>query len=348
VISDSLQANPDFAFVVVEEVDNTTGKLTLVASRQGNVPGLTGDVPLLTFDVTAADTSGSATFTYGNEKIGDPEAIAFDVITETYTVLIGAGTTPTLTPTVTTTPTVETPTPTTTPTGTITPTVTTTPTTETPTPTGTITPTVTATATTETPTPTMTPTATGTPATETPTPTPTSMSTPTGTVTPPTETPTATITPTGTSTGTIVVIVPGQVVLSKNVNDDWSGATVEVDDTGQDATTDVEGNFDLVDVPVGTHSSITADAPGYVSAVCESPTISSPSANLAAVSLTSGDIDGDDSVDITDATAVGASFGETDPATAVDINDDSVVDILDIIAVSISYGLTGPTEWTCQ
>ena len=162
----------------------------------------------------------------------------------------------------------------------------------------------------------------------------------------PTATPT--ITPTGTSTGTIVVIVPGQVVLPKNANGDWSGATVTVDDTGQDATTDADGNFNLVDVPVGTHSSITADAPGYISAVCESPTITSPAANLAVVSLISGDIDGDDKVDITDATAVGASFGETDPETAADINGDGIVDILDIIAVSVNYDRSGPTEWICQ
>ncbi|MEW5961721.1 MAG: cohesin domain-containing protein, partial [Chloroflexota bacterium] len=100
ISASNLQVNPDLVFVVKDEVDNVAGKITLVASRQGEVPGLTGDVILLTFDATAADATGDATFSFQNEKIGDSTATAFDVITETYTVTIdGVGPEPTTEPT---------------------------------------------------------------------------------------------------------------------------------------------------------------------------------------------------------------------------------------------------------
>jgi hypothetical protein len=61
----------------------------------------------------------------------------------------------------------------------------------------------------------------------------------------------------------------------------------------------------------------------------------------------SGDIDGDDVVDITDATAVGVGFGSTGPDLMADINRDEVVDIFDLILVSVNFGETGPQTWEC-
>jgi hypothetical protein len=65
-------------------VDNTTGQIKLVASRQGRVSGLTGEVPLLTLDATAANRYCPATFTYSHEKIVDPTAKAQEVTTQSY------------------------------------------------------------------------------------------------------------------------------------------------------------------------------------------------------------------------------------------------------------------------
>src|SRR6185503_10102076 len=95
------------------------GRLRLAASRQGNVPGLIGDITLLTFEATAANTTGITTLTFANEKIGNAQAQAFSVTNTSYTVSIGlAGTitptpgTPTVTPeTPTSTPETATPTP---------------------------------------------------------------------------------------------------------------------------------------------------------------------------------------------------------------------------------------------
>jgi hypothetical protein len=136
--------------------------------------------------------------------------------------------------------------------------------------------------------------------------------------------------------------------LAGRANNDWSDATVVISDTLQSDTTDATGNFSIADVSTGIHTAITADAAGYLSAVCSSPTVTAPTTILLPVTLLSGDINDDNLVDITDATAVGAAFGQTGPALAADINHDEIVDIFDIILVSINFGEIGPQVWTCQ
>jgi hypothetical protein len=384
----NLQPNPDLSFVVRNEVDNALGKLRLVASRQGNVPGLTGNVTLLTFDATVGNIPCLPTLAFANVKIGDAQAQPFTVITHNYTISIGLTPTPTpITPTVTPetptatpeTPTVTPETPTVTPeTPTATPeTPTATPETPTATPeTPTATPETptatpeTPTATPETPTatpetPTATPeTPTATPETptatpETPTATPETPTatpeTPTATPETPTatpETPTATPetptptpeTPTPTPT---TATVSGQVILSGQANSDWSGATVQLDNSAVfSATTDTGGNFSILDVPAGPYTTLTADAPGYLPAVCNSPTITAPLTTLASVALLSGDVNDDGVVNIVDGTAVGISFGATGSGLAEDINRDGEVDIFDIILVSVNFG-QGSQTWVC-
>jgi hypothetical protein len=137
--------------------------------------------------------------------------------------------------------------------------------------------------------------------------------------------------------------------LPGRADNDWSGATITLDDTGQSATTDTNGFFTLTDVSPGAYSSITADAPGYLSAACETPTITEPETALAAITLLSGDVDGDDLVDISDATAIGLAFGDTGVASSPDpdINQDEIVNILDVILVGINFGQAGSQEWSC-
>ncbi len=298
ISASNLQVNPDLSFVVLSDADNTTGKITLVASRQGEVPGLTGEVTLLTFEATAAETSDTATFEFENVKIGDSGANAFDIVTQSYTVTIGAGPTPEPTEEPTPEPTEE---------------------------------------------PTPEPTEEPTPEpTEEPPPDPTEEPTPAPAEEPrpePTEEPTPEPT---------VAVVLGQVILAGRAGNDWSGATVSVDDSSQNATTDASGAFSIADVATGGHTSITADTSGYLSAVCTAPTVTASETTLAAVTLVSGDITDDEMVDITDATAVGVSFGETGPVLAADITGDGLVDIFDVILVSVNFGKTGPQEWVCQ
>ncbi len=308
----NVQVNADLPFVIVNTVDPAAGKIKLVASRQGEMPGLTGNVTLLTFQATAA-AAGSAAFAFENQKLGNPEAIAFTVIPQSYTVSIGAAS-PTTTPT--TAPTSE---PTATPT--------TAPTSE-----GTATPTIEPTA-----------TPTTAPTTE-PTATPTTAPTTEPTITP-TTAPTSELTPTPTSeSGTATM--QGQVTLPGQSGDNSTGATITIADSGQNGVTDAAGHFSITGVAVGAHTSITADAPGYLPAICATPVVSAPTTTLAAVSLRSGDVNDDNMVDITDAAAVGLKLGETGTGLSTDINRDNTVDILDIILVSINFG-QGSQTWNC-
>jgi hypothetical protein len=363
----NLQPNPDLSFVVRNEVDNALGKLRLVASRQGNVPGLTGNVTLLTFDATAGNIPCLPTLAFANVKIGDSQAQPFTVIAHNYTISIGLSPTPTpVTPTVTPeTPTATPETPTATPeTPTVTPeTPTATPETPTATPeTPTATPETptatpeTPTATPETPTatpetPTVTPeTPTATPETPTATPeTPTATpETPTATPETPTATPeTPTPTPETPTPTPTTATVSGQVILSGRVNSDWSGATAQLDNSAVlSATTDTGGNFSILDVPAGPYTTLTADAPGYLPAICNNPTIAAPLTTLASVALLSGDVNDDGVVNIVDGTAVGVRFGATGSGLAEDINRDGEVDIFDIILVSVNFG-QGSQTWVC-
>jgi hypothetical protein len=402
---DNLQVDPAFSFVLIQEVDNVAGKIRVVASQQGQVPGLTGNVVLLTFDATAAATPCWVTFTFENVKFGDAEANPFHVNPKSYRVRVGNPTAeptdeptaeptdePTVTPEPTDEPTAEpTDEPTVTPEPTDEPTVTPEPTDEptaeptdeptvTPEPTDeptaeptdepTITPEPTDEPTAEpTDEPTVTPEPTDEPTAE-PTDEPTAEPTDEPTVTPePTDEPTAeptdeptvtpeptdepTVTPEPTDEPTVTpepttAPVSGQVILAGRANNDWSDAVVTVDDSGQNATTDAAGNYTIADVTTGLHSSISADATGYLAAVCANPNVISPETNLTAVALVSGDINDDDMIDVTDATAIGSSFGATGPDLEADINADEIIDIFDLILVSVNFGEVGPTTWVCQ
>jgi hypothetical protein len=136
------------------------------------------------------------------------------------------------------------------------------------------------------------------------------------------------------------------VILPGRANNDWSGGTVTIDDTGQSANTDSTGKFTIAAVAFGAHSSITADSPGYLPAVCTAVSIITPNTALTSVNLLSGDITDDGHVDIADATAIGVSFGQTGAGLPTDINRDGIIDIFDLILVSVNFG-EGPQAWNC-
>ena len=144
-----------------------------------------------------------------------------------------------------------------------------------------------------------------------------------------------------------MVIILGQVILPGRAANDWSGATVTVENGGETGTTDPNGDFTIPDVSPGPREAITADAPGYLPAVCTEPTVSGPETMLNPVSLLSGDVNNDGRVDIADATEIGANFGLTGSDIPADINQDQEVDIFDIILLSVNYGQEGPLPWDC-
>ncbi|MCB0167915.1 MAG: hypothetical protein KDI79_27050 [Anaerolineae bacterium] len=284
-----LKPSPDLPFVLRDTVDNNTGQITFVASRQGNTAGLTGEVTLFTFQATAAGTTGTITFGINQAKVSDPQALPITMTSEEGTISVTEGNTN------------------------------------------------------PTPQPTDQPTAMPTTA---PSPEPTTQPSPQPTLEPE---PTATTQPTPlpTTVPTITTIF-GQVILPGRTNNNWANAVVSLSDGSSSGNTDASGNFSLTNVTVSVPASITADAPGYLPAACTITAISSVETGLASVSLLSGDINNDLEVDIGDATAIGASFGQTGTELAADINLDTVIDIFDLVLVVTNFGQTGPQEWICQ
>ncbi len=278
------EINSDLTYVVHNTVDNSAGNLLLVASQQGNVPGLTGDVVLLRFRVTATEQAGVAAFSFENEKFSDYQAKGFEINSGTYSVTIEQSATPV-------------------------------PTTE--------------------PTP--------KPTTE-PTPLPTQEPTPKPTVEPTAE-PTSEPTPLPTTEPEMAEL-SGQIRLPGRANNQWSGANVSVAGHSPTMMTDATGNFSMADVSAGMQT-ITADAPGYLSALCANVEVTAPATALAPVSLLSGDINGDDLVDVVDAAAVGTGFGQAGSDLPADITQDELIDIYDIVLVSVNYGEAGPQTWEC-
>ncbi len=113
------------------------------------------------------------------------------------------------------------------------------------------------------------------------------------------------------------------------------------------ATTDISGAFTLANVEFGTYS-LTADSAGFLAATCENVDHSGGETTLLESTLLAGDIDDSDSIDITDAVAIGNVFGSTAGETA-DLNVDGVVDILDLILMAANYGQSSlDNPWVCQ
>lgn len=196
------------------------------------------------------------------------------------------------------------------------------------------------------------------PATEpeaTPTPLPTATATPEPTFTPspvvpvePTLEPDPIGEPEPTSEpappdGTAIAVLSGQVTLVNGQGE----ASITLEDTGQSATTDAEGFFSLDNVAEGPYTSLTADAPGHLPAVCAQPTVVAPETRLAAVTLLGGDLNDDNRVDIADLTLAAGSYGQTGPDLAADLNADGTVNIFDLQLIAANFG-QGVQVWSCQ
>jgi hypothetical protein len=110
------------------------------------------------------------------------------------------------------------------------------------------------------------------------------------------------------------------------------------------ATTNNIGQFSLAaEIPPG-ETTLKADAPGYLPAVCRT-TLQESETSLNNTALLSGDINDDDQVDITDAVSIGLGFGAIGNVPA-DINLSGNVDVLDVILVGVNFG-EGMQEWQC-
>jgi hypothetical protein len=147
-------------------------------------------------------------------------------------------------------------------------------------------------------------------------------------------------------TGVAGATVEGQVTLEGRTTGNWDGAEVTIDGTTFSAITNPDGSFEFADVPPGTYT-FRADNDGYLEAVCEDVDVVAPLTVLMPVELVAGDVTGDGVIDIVDAVAIGAAFGDPASNPAADLNDDAAVNVFDLILMSVNFGATAPTVWAC-
>jgi hypothetical protein len=113
--------------------------------------------------------------------------------------------------------------------------------------------------------------------------------------------------------------------------------------------TDADGNFELLDVPEGTHE-LWANMYGYLNALKGSgvQVMAGECTDIGPAKLLGGDVapqpEPDNAIDIGDVTYLGSNFGSAE-ATA-DVNGDGVVNILDLTMAAANFGRTGPLPWS--
>lgn len=104
------------------------------------------------------------------------------------------------------------------------------------------------------------------------------------------------------------------------------------------------GAYQLADIPAGTYTLRTA-APQHLPLVKEVIVDTTGQIiDLGSSTLPAGDTDDNGTVDVLDATLIGANFDvQTPPAPAnSDLNGDGVVNIKDLVLVGSNFALTGP------
>jgi hypothetical protein len=145
--------------------------------------------------------------------------------------------------------------------------------------------------------------------------------------------------------------IVGNVKVEARAVDNQTGHEVIAEDSlGSmlSAFTEANGDFFINDAPADTYT-VTANSPGFLAASCMDVVHTTDAlTSLADVTLLAGDIDDSGGIDVTDAVAIGAVFGNTDPEIS-DLNLDGIVDILDLILMAANFLQTSAgNPWVCQ
>jgi hypothetical protein len=154
-----------------------------------------------------------------------------------------------------------------------------------------------------------------------------------------------------TSSGVNVTVLPfavidGQVTYQGRSN--HSG--IEVTATGivtRSATSDASGNFAINTLKTDSSYAIRASSAGYLSSCTSASATSGQTTTLPATVLKGGNANGNDAIDIGDATLIAANFGLHAPPADIraDINGDGVIDVRDLAILGGNYGLSGCQTW---
>ncbi|MCQ3972810.1 MAG: hypothetical protein DPW09_05100 [Anaerolineae bacterium] len=140
----------------------------------------------------------------------------------------------------------------------------------------------------------------------------------------------------------------GNIQLEGPVPVNLTGTTLLIEGLGSTTTTSATGDFAFTDLDFGLYT-LTARRPGFLSATCTGLNHNSETTTLSPVTLLAGDITGDGTIDVIDATALGRAIGGNGVGAAADLNQDGTVNVLDLILLAVNYGQSAAAHpWVCQ
>jgi hypothetical protein len=104
-----------------------------------------------------------------------------------------------------------------------------------------------------------------------------------------------------------------------------------------------EGNYTLLEVVPGNYT-LQFSAPNHITFMRSVSVLPDAQNIIDPVRLLAGDVDSNQTVDLADATLVGANVGieGLDDVAHADLNGDDRIDIIDLVLVGGNYGLVGP------
>ena len=140
--------------------------------------------------------------------------------------------------------------------------------------------------------------------------------------------------------------VSGQYHLTGRLSHD--GVTITANPGNFSTMTTPDGLFSLP-LPAGTYS-IVATMPGYLAALKSDVVVTGGNATaLPDAHAVPGDVNSDNSIDVSDLSIVGGAFGtrEGDPTydARADVNADGSVNILDLVLAGANYEMSGAQVW---
>jgi hypothetical protein len=103
----------------------------------------------------------------------------------------------------------------------------------------------------------------------------------------------------------------------------------------------LNGTFSL-NAPAGTYT-VRATASGFLSAQGSVTLTAGSTSSMPSISLSAGDINGDNVIDPLDALTIGMSYNTVSPAAA-DLNNDGIINVLDLELLA-QTSKSGPVTW---
>jgi hypothetical protein len=139
--------------------------------------------------------------------------------------------------------------------------------------------------------------------------------------------------------------VSGQILLP--LRSDSSGIVVILTSPNGSrfqAVTNSIGMFAFAGLQPGNYR-LDAGAVGFLSVQIALSLTGGQVVNLAPVTLTGGDTNLDNVIDLSDAALIAANFNVPAPVAEADVNRDGLVDIRDLTAIGADFGRSGPLSW---